>query len=126
MSNYLEPKIVERKKLGLFEHPGLRIMVAGRLMVIHNSFREGKVVISTIEEYAENHEVVESTRYKPQVTGYQMEALARQLLGKPWKPWYNCQHFITEIAGLPSHSPQMNEIFAVVGACFLIVAIAKG
>lgn len=94
-------------------------------MVVHNSFKEGKVVISTYEDYAEGHDIVESTRYTPHVLAHQMEANARRLLGKPWRPWYNCQHFITEIAGLKPHSWQMDGITASIVICSIVVLATK-
>lgn len=123
MSNYLGPIIIERKKLGIVEHPGLRFMCWGQPMVIHNSFRAGEVIISTYQEYAEGNDIIVSERYKPAVPGYQMEMNARRLLGKKWRPWYNCQHFITEVAGLRPDSRQWNQALASVALLAVVVAL---
>jgi hypothetical protein len=124
MSIFLQPEIVERKKLGVFDHPGLRVMNGNRVEVIHNSFEKGKVIISDYDEYAEGHEVIASGRYRPSIPGYQMEANARRLIGTSWRPWYNCQHFISEVAGEEPRSYQL-EWFLGSFALFALIAAIK-
>jgi hypothetical protein len=84
-------------------------------MVIHNTPFSGGVVMSSMEEYANGHEVIISQKYTSSLLPSQVARNARSALGQKWFLLFNCQHFVTWAAGHEPNSPDLNM------ACLLSV-----
>lgn len=117
---FLPGQIIMVKKAGVIDHEGL--VVHGN-RVIHNSPQHGGVVLSAMEDFAGDQAAMISDKYSPRVSRDQIIINAYAAVGKKkWLPWYNCQHFISEIAGLPPHSRQVKQAVPF----FLIFCLALG
>jgi hypothetical protein len=115
-------QILETDKLG-FRHEGLYV---GNNQVIHCSPRHGGVTISPLSEFAGPAGVRVSSRYKPRASAERMVFNAYQQLqsDRKWWPWNNCQNFVSEIAELPSDSPQWRQLLVsafIVGGIFTVM-----
>lgn len=98
--------------VGIVSHKGiLSDRVGGEHglpMVIHNTKLLGTVVESTMEDYVlTGVGPVISEGYPGKLPPALVIARARALIGHPWRPWDNCEHFAHYAHGLPKKSPQM-------------------
>lgn len=116
-SRFYEGTIVERKKAGVITHPGIVTMQGHQLMVIHNTPFSGGVVMSSMEEYANGHDVIISKKYTSSLLPSQVARNAQSALGQKWFLLFNCQHFVTWAAGHEPNSPDLNM------ACFLSIGV---
>lgn len=77
-------------------------------MVIHAAKLFGAIIESPMREFmlmAVGH--LESEGYPGKLAPELVLARARALLGQPWRPWANCEHFAYYAHGLERKSPQM-------------------
>lgn len=97
-----------------FTHFGILLFnFLGEPFVISNSFRKRKVVIETLETFCSD--------YKPTIhnmwgkyTSSQVEERAKSLLGTPYSVTrYNCEHFVRNVHGLSTESPQFNNMIGL-------------
>jgi len=125
MSNIQEGSIVEIKLFGLIDHPGIVVYNGYEQQVIHNSFKAGKVIMSPLSEFMDGHKLHFSTRYRSRKHPALIAQSAYSKLGKQWTPFYNCQHFVSDVAGLKPNSHDMNLILLLVGLGTLGIALRR-
>lgn len=125
MSNWYEGLIVEVQKLGVIDHPGVLVRNGPDWDVIHNSPIAGEVIMSSIEDFTVNRKLSFPSRYRPEINPAVIAQNARLKLGKPWTPFYNCQHFVSEVAGLKPSSHDLKLIFFFMGLGVLSLALRR-
>ncbi len=82
----------------------------GRLTVIANTPRYGKVVEQTIDDFCDGANFKVVSRPKNFFQGYKAVQRASQLIGKPYNAFsYNCEHLITDAFSLKPESPQLQK-----------------
>lgn len=124
MTNLYEGLIIEVKKGQFFDHPGIVTFKHGRWSVIHNSPIRG-VVLSTYEEFSDGEVVRSSTRYDTEFHPTLVAQRALQKLGTPWAPWYNCQHFVSEMCGQKPWSHDWRWAIGLVAIAIVIGAASR-
>ena len=117
MSNLYEGKIIEVKK-GLFVgHPGIIVWNGFEWNVIHNSPKSGKVIMSSLSEFAEGRKIYSSNRYQSNLPTSTIAHRARCRLGKSYSlASYNCQHFVTDACGI---TPKSHDLHAFAFVCVI-------
>ncbi|MGN7503704.1 MAG: hypothetical protein ACTHPO_12050 [Alphaproteobacteria bacterium] len=124
-SRFHEGTIVERKKAGIITHPGIIVIQGNKLMVIHNTPFSGGVVLSTLSEYSNGHDVIVSKKYTPSLPPFQIAANARSAIGQKWLLFFNCQHFVTWAAGHKPNSPDLNMAYFLGFGALCLLAIKR-
>jgi hypothetical protein len=86
-------------------------------LVIHNGKIYGGIVEHSMTDFFRNaegpmHSEGYPSKYAP---GIVLER-ARSKIGQPWRPWDNCEHFVTWAHGVPQKSPELRRKAAQVGA----------
>lgn len=125
MSNLYEGLIVEIKIFGLIDHPGVLIRNGLEWYVIHNSAIAGGVIMSPLHKFAEERELHFPKRYRSGKSPCLIAQAARSKLGTKWTPFYNCQHFVSDVAGLKPTSHDMNLIIVLIGVGTLTLALRR-
>lgn len=124
-SRFYEGAIVERKKAGVITHPGVVVIQEHQLMVIHNTPFSGGIIMSTVDEYANGHDIVISKKYTSSLSSLQVATNARSALGRKWFLFFNCQHFVTWAAGHEPNSPDLNMAFVLSIGAFCLLALKR-
>ncbi len=125
MSIYYAGTIVERKKAGVIDHPGVIVFHRGQVMVVHNTPFKG-VILSTLAEYANGQDVIVSEKYKALLPAPVVAENAMRLLGNKWLPLFNCQHFVTLVGGHDPHSPGLISCISILGVLIISAALLRG
>ena len=118
MSNFYEGLIVEVKKDGVINHPGILVNNSGVWNVIHNTPMSGMVVVDTLEAFMNGGKLRFPTRYKKHLPDCSIVQRAWASVGKKWTLGrYNCQHFVTHMCGEKPNSPDL-----IIGFLCLLIA----
>lgn len=116
-------QIVAVKKAGIIEHEGV---VVHNNNVVHNSPHHGGVILSSMDIFSSGQEIIASDKYVPKNSSAYIVSAAYASVGKKkWWPWYNCQHFISEIAGLRPRSRQLAQVMPFLALFFLAVGLSR-
>lgn len=109
------------KHVGIFAGP----LPGFRRAVIHNSKRNGRVVVEEWEEFCEGRCSLEA-RAKPGKGGAVVER-ALTYLGRQYNLWkFNCEHFANKVQTGEATSPQLAAGVGIVGVVIaLIVWLSK-
>jgi hypothetical protein len=103
-------------------------------MVIHAAKIFGKIIEDTMTVFM-LHALgpVCSEGYPGILAPTVVMARARAEIGKPWRPWSNCEHLVTMAHGLPTRSPQIRSaakktavVAASASAVAAIFLLARG
>jgi hypothetical protein len=122
MSNLYEGLIVEVKKNGVVNHPGILVRSKTGWSVIHNTPKSGMVVVDTLESFMNGEPLRFPTRYKKYLPDLTIVQRAWALVGKEWNlNKYNCQHFVTHVCG---NNPKSPDLFIAV--CLVLVITGYG
>jgi hypothetical protein len=92
--------------------------------IVHNDFREKKVILSHPEDYTRKGRPIQLVERVPEE---RREEVARRALGMLGTPFdlarYNCQHFTHHVQHGAPDSPRIRKITASLGFVFMIAAI---
>jgi len=118
MSNLHEGQIVEVKKNGVLNHPGILVWDVCGWAVVHNTPNGGGVIKQTLEEFTNGEALGFPTRYKKYLPDHMIAQRARSMVGQKWGLLgYNCQHFVTQMCGgkAKSHDLEMALLLVIIG-----------
>lgn len=119
--------------VGVVSHKGILSDVRdqdGLPKVIHAAKLFGAIVESSMRDFMlQAVGPLQSEGYPGTLPPPIVLARARALLGKPWRPWANCEHFAYFSHGLDRKSPQMRAAgkkalgaVSIAGAAWLMFA----
>jgi hypothetical protein len=115
-----------RTEVGVVSHKGILSDRTGEdalPMVIHNARLAGEIVESTMTFFLLRAcGFVSSEGYPSEKTPKVVLERARSQIGRPWKVWYNCEHFARWVHELPIESRELRR--KAVGGGLALFALA--
>jgi hypothetical protein len=117
-------------RVGFFSvpHPGvLDYTNLGEAVVIHNSKRHGRVVVTSVAEFAEGQQPVLVRPPSSPGEGFWIlqRAYADVERHTPWLPWDNCQNLVNRAVSGEDRSETWGAVVGVLCCVGIGVAIAK-
>jgi hypothetical protein len=94
----------------------------GEVLVVSKSRTRGGVVEETLEQFSGGRGWTYHPELRGRLPGWLVADRARRRLGERWRAGSNCEHFVREVHGLPSDSPQLQRMLALGGATAMSVA----
>lgn len=99
--------------MGIVSHKGIlsdQKDAEGLPKVIHAAKFFGAVIEGSMRDFLlQAMGPMQSEGYPSQIPPKLVLARARAMLGQPWRPWANCEHFAHYAHGLAKKSPQMRS-----------------
>ena len=96
----------------------------GYPMVIHNAKLYGEIVESTMTIYVMKAlGPVVSEGFPGRLSQSEVVARARNHIGQPWRPFSNCEHFVSWAHGLEAKSPQLRRAGKKAGVMTGLLAV---
>lgn len=79
----------------------------GEPLVVSKSKEHGRVVAESLRKFSGGRQVTVHPELRGALGAFTVADRALDRLGEPWSIGENCEHFVREVQGLPSASPQL-------------------
>lgn len=100
-------------EVGIIDHKGImcdQLGPDGLPTVLHNAKLFDQIIETTMTDYnLMSVGAISSEGYPGILPPAEVLKRGRSQIGLPWKPWYNCEHYVHWAHGLEVRSPQMRS-----------------